>query len=139
MKKIVYFILSFFCVTFGWMPHNVSAKTAVPMMDLVDVQGIRSNQLVGYGLVVGLDGSGDRNQVKFTSQSITNMLRQFGVQIGDRIDPKLKNVASVSVTATVEAMAGPRSRAQCRCFIYWRCKKPAWRYFITDATERHRW
>ncbi len=107
MKKIVYLILSFLCVTFGWMPHNVSAKTAVPMMDLVDVQGIRSNQLVGYGLVVGLDGSGDRNQVKFTSQSITNMLRQFGVQIGDRIDPKLKNVASVSVTATVEAMAGP--------------------------------
>ncbi|MEJ2765301.1 flagellar basal body P-ring protein FlgI [Photobacterium sp. MCCC 1A19761] len=83
------------------------AETATPMMDLVDIQGIRSNQLVGYGLVVGLDGTGDRNQVKFTSQSITNMLRQFGVQIGDSSDPKLKNVASVSVTAMVDPMAGP--------------------------------
>lgn len=76
-------------------------------MDLVDVRGIRENQLVGYGLVVGLAGQGDRNQVKFTSQSITNMLRQFGVQIDDSMDPKLRNVASVSVTASVDPMAGP--------------------------------
>jgi flagellar P-ring protein precursor FlgI len=85
----------------------VHAQDTTPLMDLVDVQGIRNNQLVGYGLVVGLDGDGDRNQVKFTSQSITNMLRQFGVQIEDNMDPKLKNVASVSVTATVSPMAGP--------------------------------
>lgn len=83
------------------------AEVSIPVMDLVDVQGIRENQLVGYGLVVGLDGQGDRNQVKFTSQSVTNMLRQFGVQIDDSTDPKLRNVASVSVTATVEPMAGP--------------------------------
>ncbi|MDF2152590.1 flagellar basal body P-ring protein FlgI [Vibrio sp. CAU 1672] len=82
------------------------AEVRIPIMDLVDVQGIRENQLVGYGLVVGLDGQGDRNQVKFTSQSITNMLRQFGVQIDDGMNPKLKNVASVSVTATVDPMAG---------------------------------
>jgi len=85
----------------------VSAETSIPVMDLVDVQGIRENQLVGYGLVVGLNGQGDRNQVKFTSQSVTNMLRQFGVQIDENTDPKLRNVASVSVTATVEPMAGP--------------------------------
>ncbi len=82
------------------------AEVEIPIMDLVDVQGIRENQLVGYGLVVGLDGQGDRNQVKFTAQSITNMLRQFGVQIDDKTNPKLRNVASVSVTATVEPMAG---------------------------------
>lgn len=83
------------------------AEVTIPVMDLVDVQGIRENQLVGYGLVVGLDGQGDRNQVKFTSQSVTNMLRQFGVQIDETTDPKLRNVASVSVTATVDPMAGP--------------------------------
>ncbi|MDN3609444.1 flagellar basal body P-ring protein FlgI [Vibrio ostreicida] len=86
--------------------YPARAEVAIPVMDLVDVQGIRENQLVGYGLVVGLDGQGDRNQVKFTAQSVTNMLRQFGVQIDDNINPKLRNVASVSVTATVEPMAG---------------------------------
>ena len=84
-----------------------ATKTTTPIMDLVDVQGVRENQLVGYGLVVGLDGQGDRNQVKFTAQSITNMLRQFGVQIDDNTNPKLRNVASVSVTASVDPMAGP--------------------------------
>jgi flagellar P-ring protein precursor FlgI len=90
----------------GLMPM-AQAEVEIPIMDLVDVQGVRSNQLVGYGLVVGLDGQGDRNQVKFTAQSITNMLRQFGVQIGDDANPKLRNVASVSVTASVDPMAGP--------------------------------
>ncbi|WP_371826083.1 flagellar basal body P-ring protein FlgI [Photobacterium sp. GJ3] len=91
-----------------WGAHSLTAQASVamPIMDLVDVQGIRGNQLVGYGLVVGLDGTGDRNQVKFTSQSVTNMLRQFGVQISEGTDPKLKNVASVSVTAYVDPMAG---------------------------------
>ncbi len=86
---------------------SAEAETEIPLMDLVDVQGIRDNQLVGYGLVVGLDGQGDRNQVKFTAQSITNMLRQFGVQLDDSTNPKLRNVASVSVTATVNPMLGP--------------------------------
>ena len=69
--------------------------------DVVDVQGVRGNQLVGYSLVVGLDGTGDRNQVKFTSQSVTNMLRQFGVQLPAKIDPKVKNVAAVAISATL--------------------------------------
>lgn len=74
---------------------------AVPLMDLVDVEGIRGNQLIGYGLVVGLDGTGDKNQVKFTSQSVTNMIKQFGVNLPPNVDPKLKNVAAVTITATV--------------------------------------
>lgn len=75
-----------------------------PLMDIVDVQGIRDNQLVGYGLVVGLSNSGDKAQVKFTVQSMTNMLKQFGVQLPDDIDPKLKNVAAVSVQATLNSV-----------------------------------
>lgn len=77
------------------------------LMDIVDVQGLRDNQLVGYGLVVGLSGTGDRSQVKFTSQSVVNMLKQFGVQIDDKTDPKLKNVAAVAVHATITSLASP--------------------------------
>ncbi len=76
------------------------------LMDLVDIQGVRSNQLVGYGLVVGLDGSGDKTrQTKFTTQSLTNMLRQLGVQLPEGIDPNLKNVAAVSVTASLPSFS----------------------------------
>lgn len=69
--------------------------------DVVDVQGVRGNQLVGYSIVVGLDGTGDKDQVKFTGQSLANMLRQFGVQLPAKISPKVKNVAAVAVSATL--------------------------------------
>lgn len=105
-QRNAFSILFLICLSLGINPVS-HAEVAVPVMDLVDVQGIRDNQLVGYGLVVGLDGQGDRNQVGFTAQSVTNMLRQFGVQIDDNTNPKLRNVASVSVTATVSPMAGP--------------------------------
>ena len=74
---------------------------AQPLGSLVDIQGVRGNQLVGYSLVVGLDGTGDKNQVKFTGQSMANMLRQFGVQLPEKMDPKVKNVAAVAISATL--------------------------------------
>ncbi|MBV7403904.1 flagellar basal body P-ring protein FlgI [Enterobacter sp. ENT03] len=77
---------------------------AQSLESLVDIQGVRGNQLIGYSLVVGLDGTGDKNQVKFTNQTITNMLRQFGVQLPSKIDPKVKNVAAVAVSATLPPM-----------------------------------
>lgn len=80
---------------------------AAALMDLVDVEGIRDNQLIGYGLVVGLDGTGDKNQVKFTSQSVTNMIKQFGINLPANIDPKLKNVAAVTVTAVIPPSYSP--------------------------------
>ena len=68
--------------------------------DLASVSGVRSNQLVGYGLVVGLDGTGDQtSQAPFTVQSIVNMLAKFGVTIPPNVNPQLKNVAAVTVTA----------------------------------------
>ena len=79
---------------------------AAPIRDITNVYGDRTNQLIGYGLVVGLDGSGDKSQVKFTSQSVRNMVEQFGVQLGEKSNPKLKNVAAVSVIATVNSHAG---------------------------------
>ncbi|MDF3933825.1 flagellar basal body P-ring protein FlgI [Pseudomonas citronellolis] len=79
----------------------------VPLLELVDVEGVRGNQLIGYGLVVGLDGTGDKTQVKFTSQSVVNMIKQFGVNLPANVDPKLKNVAAVSVTAEVPPSYSP--------------------------------
>jgi flagellar P-ring protein precursor FlgI len=68
--------------------------------DLATVSGVRGNQLVGYGLVVGLDGTGDQtSQTPFTIQSIKNMLVKFGVTIPPGTNPQLKNVAAVTVTA----------------------------------------
>lgn len=83
------------------------AGRAVPLFELADVEGIRGNQLIGYGLVIGLDGTGDKNQVKFTSQSVANMIKQFGVNLPPNVDPKLKNVAAVMVTAEVPPSYSP--------------------------------
>lgn len=85
----------------------IKPAKAVPLMDVVDIEGIRTNQLVGYGLVVGLDGTGDKNQVKFTSQSTVNMVKQFGINLPPNVDPKLKNAAAVMVTATIPPSYGP--------------------------------
>jgi len=74
--------------------------TAAPQLrNLVAIEGVRDNPLVGYGLVVGLNGSGDSTQVKFASQSVVNMLKQFGVKMPDGADAKSKNVAAVMVSA----------------------------------------
>ena len=74
--------------------------------DIAGVAGVRSNQLVGYGLVVGLDGTGDQtSQAPFTVQSIVNMLAKFGVTIPANVNPQLKNVAAVTVTAELPAFA----------------------------------
>jgi flagellar P-ring protein precursor FlgI len=76
--------------------------------DLVNVAGVRENQLVGYGLVVGLSGTGDQtSQAQFTIQSIRNMLTGFGVRIPDNVNPQLKNVAAVTVHASLPAFAKP--------------------------------
>lgn len=66
---------------------------------LVHVEGVRDNQLVGYGLVVGLNGSGDSTQVNFAGQSVSNMLQQFGIKLPEKGNAKLKNVATVMVSA----------------------------------------
>lgn len=76
--------------------------------DLVQVGGVRSNQLIGYGLVVGLDGSGDQTtQAPFTTQSLENMLQQFGITVPANARPQLKNAAAVMVTADLPAFAKP--------------------------------
>ena len=76
--------------------------------DLASVGGVRSNQLIGYGLVVGLDGSGDQTtQAPFTTQSLENMLQQFGITVPANARPQLKNAAAVTITADLPPFAKP--------------------------------
>ncbi|MEM6809965.1 MAG: flagellar basal body P-ring protein FlgI [Pseudomonadota bacterium] len=76
--------------------------------DLASVSGVRTNQLVGYGLVVGLDGTGDQTaQTPFTVQSLQNMLNQFGITIPEGVNPLLTNVAAVSVHAELPPFSKP--------------------------------
>ncbi|MGO8856077.1 MAG: flagellar basal body P-ring protein FlgI [Steroidobacteraceae bacterium] len=70
------------------------------LRSLVHIEGVRENALLGYGLVVGLQGTGDGTQVTFAGQSVVNMLKQFGVRLPEGgVDPRTKNVATVMVSA----------------------------------------
>lgn len=73
--------------------------------DLASIEGVRSNQLVGYGLVVGLATSGDKTT--FTGQSLRSMLARLGLTLPPGIDPKSKNIAAVAIQAELPAFAKP--------------------------------
>jgi flagellar P-ring protein precursor FlgI len=75
---------------------------AARIKDLASIKGIRTNQLTGYGLVVGLDGTGDKSGTDFTIQSLVNMLERMGINV-DKKDVRVKNVAAVVVTAKLPA------------------------------------
>ncbi|WP_240782437.1 flagellar basal body P-ring protein FlgI [Roseococcus sp. SYP-B2431] len=91
---------------------DAAASQPVRIKDIADVEGVRDNQLVGYGLVVGLPGTGDRLRTAiFTRQSLVGMLERLGVNTRDneaRLDTR--NVAAVMVTANLPAFAQPGSR-----------------------------
>lgn len=102
MKKLLALIMSI--ILFAPVANAERIK------DLATIAGVRQNQLVGYGLVVGLDGSGDQTtQTPFTAQSIGNMLAQMGVNLtaDESRSLQLKNVAAVMVTAQLPAFAQP--------------------------------
>ena len=82
----------------------VNAHAVVKIRDIAKVEGIRENQLYGYGLVVGLNGTGDKDQTKFTVQSLAMMLDRLDVAV-DKSQIKVKNVAVVMVTATLPPFA----------------------------------
>jgi flagellar P-ring protein precursor FlgI len=82
----------------------VEPAQAVRIKDIAEIKGVRNNQLVGYGLVVGLDGTGDGNRAKFTTQSLANMLEKMGVSVNEA-DIKVENVAAVMVTAQLPPFA----------------------------------
>jgi flagellar P-ring protein precursor FlgI len=99
--------------------HIATLAHADRVKDLAEVAGVRDNQLIGYGLVVGLNGTGD-GKMSFTSQSMTSMLARFGVNLSDTLSNydgsttrntlELKNVAAVMITANLPAFAKPGQR-----------------------------
>ena len=95
------------CLALAIAAWPVGAQ-ATRIKEIASVQGVRSNQLVGYGLVVGLDGTGDQTtSAPFTTQSINSLLQQMGVTVPAGASMQLKNVAAVMVTAQLPAFAQP--------------------------------
>ena len=84
-------------------------KVDARLKEIARLQGVRGNQLLGYGIVVGLDGTGDKDQTRFTIQSLTNLLSRQGITI-DPTTVKVKNVAAVIVTTELPAFAKPGQR-----------------------------
>ncbi|SPD72671.1 flagellar basal body P-ring protein [uncultured Desulfobacterium sp.] len=93
---------------FCFLALAVSFRCAygVRIKDIADIEGVRKNQLVGYGLVIGLDGTGDGNKSEFTIKSISSMLERMGVTI-DPARISVKNVAAVMVTADLPPFSKP--------------------------------
>lgn len=82
--------------------------SAERIKDLANIAGVRENQLIGYGLVVGLDGTGDQTtQTPFTVQSLDSMLKQFGISLPAGANPQLKNIAAVVINAKLPPFAKP--------------------------------
>lgn len=105
MRKTAAFCASLLIVG-SLLTSIAAAAPGVRIKDIARVQGVRDNQLSGYGLVVGLNGSGDSNKSTFTIQSIASMLKSFGV-IATTSQFQPKNVAAVMVTAKLPSFAKP--------------------------------
>lgn len=86
-----------------------AAFAMVKIRDISNVEGIRDNQLIGYGLVVGLNGTGDKSGTKFTVQSLVNMMDRMGITV-DKNSVKVKNVAAVMVTAKLPPFSSTGSK-----------------------------
>jgi flagellar P-ring protein precursor FlgI len=84
-------------------------KTLLPIRDLAGIEGVRENPLIGYGMVVGLAGTGDRRQTMFSTQTLANILQKMGVQI-PAAAVSVKNIAAVFVTASLPAFSRPGSQ-----------------------------
>ncbi len=86
-----------------------STAEAARLKDIADIEGVRGNQIFGFGIVVGLNGTGDGNKSEFTTKSLSNMLEKMGVRV-DAKSIKVKNVAAVMVTADLPPFARPGSK-----------------------------
>src|ERR1022692_1647642 len=105
MKKI---LASFLALAVWPLP---GAET-VRLKELVTIEGVRHNQLMGYGLVVGLAGTGDRRQTLFSAQSLTNLLERMGITV-PATAIQVKNTAAVMITAVLPPYARPGSHIDC--------------------------
>ena len=103
MKQSIGVLLLFLCLGLS------GAEAATRLKELISIEGVRDNQLLGYGLVVGLKGTGDRTQTLFSAQSLTNLLERMGLTVSATAI-QVKNTAAVMVTADLPPYAQPGSR-----------------------------
>lgn len=104
-KKHPHFWRDVACLLFFISLLFIQPAQAERLKDLATIQGVRNNQLIGYGLVVGLDGTGD--QTPYTVQSMISMMQQMGVNLPPGTSVQMKNVASVIITGSLPAFAQP--------------------------------
>ncbi len=101
MQRVLYFL------NLLLLPYAV--ESAPRLKEIATIEGVRENQLIGYGLVVGLAGTGDKKQTVFSAQSVTNMLERMGITVNPAA-LQVKNVAAVIVTSTLPAYGQPGTR-----------------------------
>ena len=89
-----------------WAPNTTNAAR---LKDLADIEGVRGNQLIGYGIVVGLNGTGDKKGTSFTSQSVANLLERLGIRV-EAEELEVANSAAVVVTATLPPFSRPGNK-----------------------------
>lgn len=114
-RSLVHLSTPIFLTLVGYIFLLLALAFALPktahaerIKDISMVEGARTNQLIGFGLVVGLDGTGDQvTQTQFTIQAARSMLQQFGVNLPPGVNPQTKNMASVMVTAELPAFTKP--------------------------------
>jgi len=143
MKHLFHTLLA---ITVLSMP---SVALADRIKDIAQVAAVRSNQLIGYGLVVGLQGTGDGADVSFTAQSMKAMLSRLGVSLegplsdfeqggsGGKID--IKNVAAVMITAELPGLAKPGQKNRHQRLGHRQSHQLAWRQFVAYQLARCGW
>lgn len=104
MKKVLLHLILALLVSIISKDFAVAAR----LKDVADIEGVRGNQLYGYGIVIGLNGTGD-GKVDFTTKSLSNMFERLGIRV-DAKDIKVKNVAAVLLTSNLPAFARPGSK-----------------------------
>jgi flagellar P-ring protein FlgI len=109
LQLVVRFLLSAGMLGQPRAEAQAPTQTHVPIRDLASIEGVRENPLIGYGMVVGLAGTGDRRQTMFSTQTLGNILIKMGVQI-PAAAVSVKNVAAVFVTASLPPFARPGSQ-----------------------------
>ncbi len=100
MKRVLFAAFAF------WLVASAVPAQAARLKDIADIEGVRGNQLLGYGIVIGLNGTGDKRGALFTPQSMSNLLERLGVRVQPN-DLKLSNVAAVIATAELPPFARP--------------------------------
>lgn len=103
MKAAIRLVLA---VAVALVGVTIGQETRLPIRDLATIEGVRENPLIGYGMVVGLAGTGDRRQTMFSTQTLANILQKMGVQI-PAAAVSVKNIAAVFVTASLPPFARP--------------------------------